>query len=205
VGDIAPGLRYLQVAVGLVLLIACANVATLFLARAAARKHEIAIRMAVGASTERVVRQVLTESCLIAMIGACAGLVLGWWSISALLNIAPRNLVPLESISMDACVLAFTTVVALLTGMLFGSIPALEAARTMPREPLSEGARAGSCTAQRSRARSAFVVAEVALALILLTGAGLVLRSLLKLMAVDPGFDPKNDANGNGPTYQCEV
>ena len=192
VGDIAPGLRYLQAAVALVLLIACANVATLFLARAAARRHEIAIRMAVGASARRVVRQVLTESCLIAMLGAVAGLLLGWWSTRALLEIAPPNLVPLESVSMDTSVLAFTTVIALLTGILFGSVPALQAARTMPREPLNEGSRAGSGSAQRSRARSAFVVAEVALALVLLAGAGLLMRSLIKLMAVDPGFDPQN-------------
>jgi putative ABC transport system permease protein len=191
-GDIAPGLRYLQAAVGVILLIACANVATLFLARAAARTHEIAIRMAVGASAKRVVRQVLTESCLIAMLGAVAGLLLGWWSTQALLQIAPPNLVPLESVTMDASVLAFTTVVALLTGILFGGVPALQAARTMPREPLNEGSRGGSGTAQHKRARNSFVVAEVALALILLTGAGLLMRSLMKLMAVDPGFDPRN-------------
>ena len=105
---------------------------------------------------------------------------------------APPNLVPLEGVSMDLRVLAFTTLVALLTGVLFGTVPALQAARTSPREPLNEGPRAGSTGVHRSRARSVFVVAEVAFALILLAGAGLLLRSLSKLMAVDPGFDPKN-------------
>ena len=108
VGEIEPGLRYLQAAVGLVLLIACANVATLFLARAAARKHEIAIRMAVGAGATRVVRQILTESCLIAALGGAAGLLLAWWSTKALLAFAPANLIPLEGVSMDVRVLAFT-------------------------------------------------------------------------------------------------
>ena len=192
VGDIAPGLRYLQAAVGLVLLIACANVATLFLARAAARKHEIAIRMAVGAGARRVVRQILTESCLIALLGAVAGLLLAWWSTRTLLSVAPKNLVPLEGVSIDLPVLLFTTAIALVTGILFGTVPALQVARTGPREPLSEGTRVGSTGRHRSRARSAFVVAEVALALVLLACAGLLLRSLTRLMAVDPGFNPKN-------------
>jgi putative ABC transport system permease protein len=191
VGDIAPGLRYLQAAVGLVLLIACANVATLFLARAAARKHEIAIRMAVGAAARRVVRQILTESCLIAILGELVGLLFAWAGTRALLNLAPANLIPLEGVAIDVRVLLFTTVVALATGLLFGVVPALQAARTAPREPLNEGTRTG-LSVQRSRARSAFVVAEVALALILLAGAGLLIRSLTRLMAVDPGFNPKN-------------
>jgi putative ABC transport system permease protein len=191
VGDIASGLRYLQAAVGLVLLIACANVATLFLARAAARKHEIAIRMAVGAASGRVVRQILTESCLIAFLGALAGLLFAWTGTRALLNLAPANLIPVEGVGIDLRVFLFTTVVALATGVLFGAVPALQAARTAPREPLNEGARSG-LGAQRSRARSSFVVAEVALALILLAGAGLLVRSLTRLMNVDPGFNPKN-------------
>ena len=191
VGDIAPGLRYLQAAVGLVLLIACANVATLFLARAAARKHEIAIRMAVGAAARRVVRQILTESCLIAILGALVGLLFAWAGTRVLLKLAPANLIPLEGVAIDLRVLLFTTVVALATGLLFGAVPALQAARTEPREPLNEGMRSGQ-SLHRSRARSSFVIAEVALALILLAGAGLLIRSLSRLMAVDPGFNPKN-------------
>jgi putative ABC transport system permease protein len=192
VGDVAPGLRYLQAAVGILLLIACANVATLFLARAAVRRHEIAIRIAVGAGARRVVRQILTESCLIALIGAAAGLALAWWSTMALLSMAPPNLVPLEGVSMDLRVLAFTTLAALLAGVLFGTVPAVQAAHILPREPLSDGPRAGSSGVHPSRARSAFVVSEVALALVLLAGAGLLLRSLSRLMGVDPGFDPQN-------------
>ncbi len=197
VGEIEPGLRYLQAAVGLVLLIACANVATLFLARAAARKHEIAIRMAVGAGARRVVRQILTETCLVALLGGAAGLLLAWWSTKALLGFAPANLIPLEGVSMDIRVLLFTMAVALLTGVFFGTAPAIQAARTAPSAPLNDGGREGSSGLQRSRARSGFVVAEVALALILLTGAGLLVRSLTRLMAVDPGFDSKNVLTGS--------
>jgi putative ABC transport system permease protein len=197
VGEIEPGLRYLQAAVGLVLLIACANVATLFLARAATRKHEIAIRMAVGAGAKRVVQQILTESCLIAVLGGAAGLLLAWWSTEALLAFAPANLIPLEGVSIDMRVLAFTSLVALLTGVVFGTVPAVQAARTSPREPLNEGGRDGSGVLRRNHARNAFVVAQFTLALILLAGAGLLVRSLTRLMAVDPGFEPKNVLTGS--------
>ena len=197
VAEIVPGLRYLQAAVGLVLLIACANVATLFLARAAARRHEIAIRMAVGAGVWRVVRQILTESCLIAAMGGVIGLLLAWGCTKTLLTLAPPNLIPLEGVPMDLRVLAFTSVMALLTGVLFGTLPAVQAAHTPPREPLSEGGREGSVGGHPRRARGAFVVAEVALALILLAGTGLLVRSLNRLMAVDPGFDPRNVLTAN--------
>ncbi len=197
VGEIELGLRYLQAAVAVLLLIACANVATLFLARAAARKHEIAIRMAVGAGARRVVWQILTESWLIAALGGAAGLLLAWSSTRALLAFAPPNLIPLEGVSMDVRVLAFTMAAALLTGVLFGTVPAVQAARTSPREPLNEGGRDGSGSLRRSRARSSFVVAEFALALILLAGAGLLVRSLTRLMAVDPGFDAKGVLTGS--------
>jgi putative ABC transport system permease protein len=192
VGDVETGLRLLLAAVGLVLLIACANVATLFLARATARKHEIAIRMALGAAKLRVVRQILTESCLIAVLGAAAGLLLAIWSTRALKSLAPPNLIPLEGVQIDLPVLAFTGAIALLTGLLFGTVPAVQAARTAPREPLQEGGRGGVGDAHRSWARRVFVVAEIALALILLAGSGLLIRSFSRLMAVDPGFESKN-------------
>ena len=190
VGDIEPGLRLLLAAVGFVLLIACANVATLCLARATARRHEIAIRMALGASTSRVVRQILTESCLIAVAGGIAGLLLGSATLRILKVLAPANLIPLESIHLDPRVLGFTAVVALLTGLLFGAVPAIDAARTSPREPLQDGRTSAGSTG-RGRARRALVVSEVALALILLTGAGLLIQSFERLLAVDPGFRPQ--------------
>ncbi len=191
VGDIAPGLRLLLAAVGLVLLIACANVATLSLARATARKHEIAIRMALGAATARVVRQILTESCLLALLGGAAGLALGSACLRVLKLLAPANLIPLEAIHLDLRVLGFTTIVTLLTGLLFGTMPAIEAVRTSPREPLQEGATAAGGSARRGRARSVLVVTEIALALILLMGGGLLIRSFQRLMAVDPGFQSR--------------
>ncbi len=189
VGEIEPGLKLLLAAVGLVLLIACANVATLFLARATARKHEIAIRIVLGAAASRVVRQILTESCLVAALGGVAGLLLALLSTSALKALAPPNLISLEGVSVDARVLCFTTVIALLTGLLFGMVPALQAAHSSPREPIQENYR-GAGNVHRSRARSFFVVAEIALALILLAGSGLLIRSFGRLLSVDPGFKP---------------
>ena len=191
VGDIATGLRLLLAAVGLVLLIACANVATLSLARATTRKHEIAIRMALGAAAPRVVRQILTESCLLAVLGGAAGLALGSACLRVLKVLAPANLIPLEAVHLDMRVLGFTTVVALLTGLLFGTMPSIEAARTSPRAPLQEGTTGAGGGARRGgRARRVLVVIEIALALVLLTGGGLLIRSFQRLMAVDPGFQP---------------
>jgi putative ABC transport system permease protein len=190
VGAVEPGLRLLLAAVALVLLIACANVATLFLARAMARKHEIAIRVAVGAATRRVVRQILTESCLLAAIGGVCGFLLALWATHVLELLAPPDLVPLAGVHLDARVLVFTIAVALLTGILFGIVPALQAARSAPREPLQEG-RTVAGGPQHSRARNGFAMAQIALALILLTGSGLLIRSFMRLLAVDPGFQPE--------------
>ena len=190
VGGVEPALRLVMAAVGLVLLIACANVATLFLARVTARKHEFGIRMALGADGARVLRQIQTESCLIASLGGLVGLVLGWASLRALQALAPANLVPLEGVHLDRQVLVFTMFIAWLTGLLFGTIPALEATRCSPREPLEEGTRTGH-GAHRAKARNIFVVVEIALALILLTGSGLLIGSFGRLLAVDPGFKPQ--------------
>jgi len=187
-GEVAQGLRLLLAAVGMVLLIACANVATLNLARASTRRHEIAIRMALGASAKRVVRQVLTESCLLAFTGGLAGFGLGYLCLNVLKSIAPANLIPLEAMRLDFHVFAFAFAVSLLSGFLFGIIPAIDAARTAPREPLQEGSTAARTGDSRGLARRILVVSEVAIALVLLIGAGLLIRSFQRLVAVDPGF-----------------
>jgi putative ABC transport system permease protein len=190
-GEVSQGLRLLLAAVAMVLLIACANVATLSLARASSRRHEIAIRMALGASAKRVVRQVLTESCLLALIGGVAGFCLGYLCLSLLKTIAPANLIPLEALQLDFRVFAFATVVSLLAGLLFGAMPAIDAARTAPREPLQEGSATARGGERRGIARRILVVTEVALALILLIGATLLIRSFQRLVLVDPGFRPQ--------------
>jgi putative ABC transport system permease protein len=187
-GDVAQGLRLLLAAVGMVLLIACANVATLNLARASTRRHEIAIRMALGAGATRVMRQVLTESCLLALVGGLAGFGLGYICLNVLKSIAPANLVPLEAVRLDFRVFAFAFTVSLLSGVLFGMIPAIDAARTAPREPLQEGSTAARGGDSRGLARRVLVVGEVAIALVLLMGAGLLIRSFQRLVAVEPGF-----------------
>lgn len=191
VGDVALGLRLLLAVVGLVLLIACANVATLNLARASARRREIAIRMALGANTMRVVRQVLTESCLLALIGGAAGFCLGYSCLSVLKSIAPANLIPLEPLHLDIRVFAFATFVSLLAGIVFGTLPAIDAARAAPREPLQEGSAIVVGGERRGVARRVFVISEVAIALVLLMGASLLIRSFQRLIAVDPGFRPQ--------------
>jgi putative ABC transport system permease protein len=191
VGAIEPTLRVLLGAVGLVLLIACANVATLLLARSKSRSHEIAIRVALGAKPWQVIRQILTESLLLAVIGAATGLLLARWSSSALLALAPKGLIPLEGAEVDLRVLAFTAGVAVVTGLLFGVVPAVHAARERPNEELKEGGRSGSESVHSGRTRNSFVVAEIALALVILAGAGLLIRSFSRLMGVDPGFQSK--------------
>ena len=187
-GDVAQGLRLLLAAVGMVLLIACANVATLNLARASTRRHEVAIRMALGASAKRVVHQVLTESCLLAVVGGLAGFGLGYICLNVLKSIAPANLIPLEALQLDFRVFAFAFAVSLLSGVLFGIIPAIDAVRTAPREPLQEGSTAARAGDGRGIARRVLVISEIAIALVLLMGAGLLIRSFQRLAAVDPGF-----------------
>ena len=190
VGDIQPFLVVLLAAVGFVLLIACVNVANLLLVRSTGRTHEFAIRAALGANRGRVVRQLLTESLLLALAGGGLGLLVASWGTHAALKVLPEALPRAEEVQLDGRVLLFTFAVIVLAGILFGLAPALRASRADLHETLKEGGR--GLSGARHRAQSVFVVVEMALALILLAGAGLMIRSLAKLWRIDPGFDPHN-------------
>ena len=189
VANIRPSLLVFAGAVALVLLIACANVANLFLARAAGRGHEMALRSTLGAGRWRLVRQLLTESTLLSLAGGACGILIAFWSVPALLALAPAGRVPrMENIRLDVWVLAYTFGVSVITGVVFGLAPAFHATRRDARESLSQAGR--GVTPTHERVRSALTVSEIALALVLLTGAGLLLKSFLRLRAVNPGFSP---------------
>jgi len=192
VGNTRPALLILFGSVGLVLLIACANFANLLLANAASRQQELMIRQAVGASRVRLIRQFLTESVLISLLGGAAGSILAMWGIGLLVSLKPANLPRLSSVAMDASVFAFATAVSLLTGIVFGLMPALSAARVDLNEALKEGGRSATGGGSRSRMRSLLVVSEIALAVILLIGAGLLIKGFWLLRSVDPGFNPQD-------------
>jgi putative ABC transport system permease protein len=191
VGTIRLALLVMLGSVGMVLLIAAVNVANLLLARAAAREREIAIRMSIGASRIRVVRQLLTESLLLALAGGIAGVSLAVWGVRYVRTLSVASIPRVEEVHIDIRVLAFTLLISILSGVLFGLAPALETLRFRMHESLKQNERGGMGSGAR-RLRNALVMAEIALSFLLLTGAGLLMRSFLKLENVDPGFRPDN-------------
>ena len=179
-------------AVAFVLLIACANVANLLLVRAAARQREIALRTALGASRFRIMRQMITESLLLAICGGVLGTLLATWGVSLLVELAETSIPPTVQVKIDATVLGFTLLVSVVTGILFGLAPAFRTAKVNLIDSLKEGSRGEGQGALRSRTRSALVIFESAVAVVLLIGAGLLVRSLVALQNVNPGFDANN-------------
>ncbi|HEV2806668.1 MAG TPA: ABC transporter permease [Chthoniobacterales bacterium] len=208
VRDVKPSLLALLGAVGFVLLIACANVANLLLARSAARQKEIAIRAAMGASRSRVLRQMVTESILLSALGGVAGLVLSIWLTDLLMSMLPEGAPRLEQVGIDYRVLAFALGVSALTGILFGIVPALQASKLDVTSALKEGGRSGEGH-RRTSARSLLLICEVALSLMLLVGAGLLIKSFLRLQEVRPGFNPHHVLTARlslqGPNYKANA
>ncbi|HEY0321298.1 MAG TPA: ABC transporter permease [Pyrinomonadaceae bacterium] len=192
VGDYRKPLLMLLGAVALVLLIACANLANMLLARASGRGREVAIRVAIGATRLSLVRQLLTESLMIALAGGAAGFLLAWWGIHLLLKLSPADLPRAREVVMDTRVLAFSLLVSLLAGIIFGLMPAVSASKVDLNRELKGGGHGTTDGGRRKRTRSLLVVSEVALSLLLLIGAGLFIKSFLRLQQVNPGFDPHN-------------
>lgn len=192
VADARPALLILLGAAAFVLLIACANVANLLFARSAARKREIAIRTALGARRSRIVRQLLTESVLLSITGGIIGVLLALWGLDLLLAIGEGSIPRVKEIKLDGWALGFSLLISIATGLIFGLVPALQASRPDMNEALKEGSRSASGSLGRNKTRSLFVIAEVAICLVLLIGAGLMIKSFAKLLNVSPGFNPEN-------------
>jgi putative ABC transport system permease protein len=192
VGNTRTSLLVMLGAVVFVLLIGSANVANMLLSRAAARQKEIAIRTALGAGRWQIVRQLLTESMLLSLLSGTFGLLVAIWGIDLLVTLSPADLPRVKEVTIDLRVLGFTLAVSLLTGVLFGLLPALQASRPNLNERLKAGSRNATSGINRQRLRGSLVIAEIALSLMLLVGAGLLIRSFLRLKAVNPGFNPSN-------------
>jgi len=189
VGDVRHALLLIQGAVGLVLLIACANVSSLLIARATGRRRELAIRAALGAGRWHLIRQLLAESLVLGVAGGVVGLLLSSWLVVLLVKVVPRGLPRIDTIGLDATVMVVTMLASLAVGMLFGILPALQASQTSASQVIKQAGERGS---RRARGRAALVVAEIALTLVLLAGAGLLANSFVRLQQVDTGFKPDN-------------
>ncbi|HEX8139652.1 MAG TPA: ABC transporter permease [Pyrinomonadaceae bacterium] len=192
VGNSRLLLLVLLCVVAFVLAVACANIASMLLARAITRHREVAIRTALGAGRARLVRQFLTESMLLALLGGAVGLFLAMWIVELLVALGPREIPRLDEAGLDAPVLLFTLVISIVTGLLFGLVPALQSEGASLSEALKEGSKGATASYGQRRLRGLLVVTEIALSLVLLVGAGLMLKSFQRLLNVDPGFDPEN-------------